>query len=142
VGAAPFHGFEYLSKAPASQFRICLRKRRTLTRTLRQAHEIGAYPMSLLLNGFGTDTSEAGVTNAHRNLRQHWEIRVACRRKKTTKTLTNGRTFCWLYVYTVTRSSVTSQQELALHRNAQQRHKGKSRLYRSEYITDQEVHRR
>jgi hypothetical protein len=52
----PLHRLEYLSKAPATQFRICLRKRRTLTRTLRQVHEMGAHPVGLLLNGLGIVT--------------------------------------------------------------------------------------
>lgn len=141
-GAPPLRGFEYLSKAPASQFRICLRKRRTLTRTLRQVHEMGAHPGGLLLNGFALLPQDAEVTSAHHNLRQHRKIHVASQRKKTAKTLTNGRTLCWLYVYTVTRSRVASQQELALHRNVHQRHKARFRLYRSKYITDLKEHRR
>lgn len=138
----PLHGLEYLSKAPATQFRICLRKRRTLTRTLRQVHEMGAHPVGLLLNGLGIVTPGRRGNERVPQPSPALENPRRVPAKKTAKTLTNGRTFFRLYVYTVTRSRVASQQELALHRNAQQRHKARFRLYRSDYITDQEVHRR
>jgi hypothetical protein len=138
----PLHGLEYLSKAPATQFRICLRKRRTLTRTLRQVHEMGAHPVGLLLNGLGIVTPGRRGNERVPQPSPALENPRRLAAKKNSQNAYQWTHFFRLYVYTVTRSRVASQQELALHRTAQQRRKARFRLYRSDYITDQEVHRR